>query len=265
MYSAGLTDHKVAAVYLGINDGRSEVQTDRRRRKAHLPDPHVQFGSFDLGPVAQTEAIHFFNSTSKHEWALDFYGVQYLDDAFFGLSDGSNVHWEAKEPYRQDEIRRANYIKAVVNPSSPFVALPNHLFLQVKEKWLEAFSEHTESATCSNDKCLVFQPCNEVSGLKDFGILLGSADDIAFDVSDRAAETYNTLRRGPREIIYREWRGMYFRLPFESYMINGDKLGSDPDTCILSITGFLPDDEQLVVLGQPFLNNYYVVLDQDLP
>ena len=99
MFSAGLTDHKVAAVYLGINDGRSEVETNRRINKRGLPEPHVQFGSYDLGPVAQTEAIHFFNSTSRNEWALDFYGVQYLDDTFFGLSDGSTVRWEAKEPY----------------------------------------------------------------------------------------------------------------------------------------------------------------------
>ena len=157
----------------------------------------------------------------------------------------------------------AKHIKAQLQPSSPFIALPNSLFLQVKEKWLQAFKSHTESATCSNDKCLVFQRCEEVSGLKDFGILLGSAADIAFDVSDAAAETYNTLRRGPREIIYNEWRGMYFRLPFESYMINGDKLGSDPDTCVLSITGFMPDEQETVVLGQPFLYNYYTVLDQD--
>ena len=137
--------------------------------------------------------------------------------------------------------------------------------MQVKEKWLEALKSHTESASCSNDKCLVFEPCDEVSGLKDFGLVLGSAADIAFDVSDRIAETFNINRRGPHEVIYREWRGMYFRLPFESYMINGDRLhGGEADTCVLTITGYLPDSEETVILGQPFLNNYYVVLDQDL-
>ena len=52
MHAAGLTDHKVAAVYLGINDGRSGVDTARRIKRHRLPAPHVQFGSYDLGPVA---------------------------------------------------------------------------------------------------------------------------------------------------------------------------------------------------------------------
>ena len=82
-------------------------------------------------------------------------------------------------------------------------------------------------------------------------------------MSEEEAETTNVLHRGPRETIYYEWRPLYFRLPFESYLISGDKLGADPNTCYLSVTGFIPDDKKAIILGQPFFSNYYTVLDQD--
>lgn len=40
-------------------------------------------------------------------------------------------------------------------------------------------------------------------------------------------------------------------------------LGRSPNLCYLSITGDIPDSAGYAVLGQPFLRNYYTVLDQD--
>ena len=46
-------------------------------------------------------------------------------------------------------------------------------------------------------------------------------------------------------------------------MIPGPKLGFEDDICYLAIIGTIPDDLNTAVLGQPFLENYYAVLDKD--
>jgi hypothetical protein len=56
---------------------------------------------------------------------------------------------------------------------------------------------------------------------------------------------------------------MYFKIPFESYLIPGENIGLEENVCYLSVTGFIPDSEKLAILGQPFLQNYYTVLDMD--
>jgi hypothetical protein len=56
---------------------------------------------------------------------------------------------------------------------------------------------------------------------------------------------------------------MYFRLPHESYLVPGNVLGRSEDLCYLSITGDIPDDENIAIFGRPFFQNYYTVLDQE--
>jgi len=56
---------------------------------------------------------------------------------------------------------------------------------------------------------------------------------------------------------------MFFKIPFESYLINGEDIGLERNVCYLSITGFIPDNQRLAVLGQPFIQNYYTVLDME--
>lgn len=46
-------------------------------------------------------------------------------------------------------------------------------------------------------------------------------------------------------------------------MIPGKILNKEENSCQLRITGHVPDGENTIVLGQPFLNNYYTVLDQE--
>jgi hypothetical protein len=57
------------------------------------------------------------------------------------------------------------------------------------------------------------------------------------------------LHRGPLETIYNEWRKLYFKIPYESYLIPGEKLGFETNSCFLAFTGFIPDSARIIVLG----------------
>ena len=202
--------------------------------------------------IAKNDAVHFFTCTSKFNWTLDFFGLQYANDKFIDMKaetfSGKPTWEEDWDQNNQGVINNDNVVKAHLNPSSPFIALPNNLFRVVREEWLDSL-DSTE-ASCSADKCLVFKPCSQVYGLRDFGIKLGSRNDTTDEGETLdEEETENILHRGPRETIYNEWREMYFRIPFESYLISGEKLNSNRNTCFLAITGFIPDEERTVILG----------------
>jgi hypothetical protein len=66
-------------------------------------------------------------------------------------------------------------IKAIINPGTPFIALPKGLFDLVAEKWIKQFKDLTPY--CNLTFCLVPKPCSEVPDLEDFGIKLGSLND----------------------------------------------------------------------------------------
>ena len=76
-------------------------------------------------------------------------------------------------------------------------------------------------------------------------------------------KTDHIVHRGPEETLIDEWRVLYFRIPYESLMIPGKLLDKEENSCHLRITGHVPDGEKKIILGQPFLNNYYTVLDQE--
>jgi len=112
--------------------------------------------------------------------------------------------------------------------------------------------------------------CSEISVLQDFGLRLGSLNDTesrsesqADDAEADYDERYNMLHRGPDEIEYHKQKAQFLKIPFESYLIPGEQLDRDENVCFLGVTGFIPDGERLAVLGQPFLQNYYTVLDMD--
>ena len=111
---------------------------------------------------------------------------------------------------------------------------------------------------------MVNSPCTEISELEDFGLLLGSLNKTdhapEFDGEEGKAKE---VHRGPAELEVHDSPPMFFRIPFQSGLIPGDRMNLDKDVCYLSISGFIPDGLKTAVLGQPFLQNYYVVLDQD--
>lgn len=57
-------DFKIASIYLGLFNGQNEALVQNAKSKYELPEPHIQFGQFDLVNVAKNEEIHFFTSTS---------------------------------------------------------------------------------------------------------------------------------------------------------------------------------------------------------
>ena len=86
---------------------------------------------------------------------------------------------------------------------------------------------------------------------------LGSLNDT------EAWDEEETIHRGEEIIEIHESKPKYFKIPVESYLIPGPKLGFEEDVCYLSITGAIPDEINSAVLGQPFLENYFTVLDQE--
>jgi hypothetical protein len=157
--------------------------------------------------------------------------------------------------YTQDTV-----IKAIINPSSPFIALPLNLFKLISEEWLTSFSDL--KPFCGDNFCLVMSPCSEVPYLSDFGIKLGSLNDTNQDSQDDD-EMYNILYRGKSEVERHKAKPMFFKIPFESYLINGEDIGLERNVCYLSITGFIPNNLRVAVLGQPFIQNYLTVLNME--
>ena len=53
------------------------------------------------------------------------------------------------------------------------------------------------------------------------------------------------------------------KIPAESYLIPGENVHYSEETCFFAFTGYIPDRERSVVLGQAFIQNYLTVLDND--
>ena len=185
--------------------------------------------------------------------------------------------WHKDDDEDHNRPTQDTIIKAHINPSSPFISLPNKLFQIVANAWMESFSGSSDDKPfCSIDKCIVLKACSEVKELKDFGLKLGSLNDTLM-MEHKTKESLSmkekwkqqkrhqneTIRKGLDQVEIHKAQPVYMKIPKESYLIDGDKLGFEHDVCYLAITGFIPDETNVAVLGQPFLQNYYVVLDQD--
>ena len=121
---------------------------------------------------------------------------------------------------------------------------------------------------------MVYSPCSEISGLEDFGLRLGSLnqthrvhdfDNGEFQDSDSTGQRQSKakeIHRGPSEVEVHDSPPMFFKIPYQSYLIPGEKMGLEKEICYLSLSGFIPDHMKTAVLGQPFLQNYLAVLDQ---
>lgn len=180
--------------------------------------------------------------------------------------DTTGLHnhvWDPDEDEDKQEFNQDNIIKAELNPASPFIALPKKLFEVIAEKWTESFAEE-ERPICVAHKCLVFKSCDKITTLKDFGLRLGSLNDSQpEDTPHKKGKDDEVINKldGTKEI--HESHPMFFKIPTSSYLIPGPRLGLEEDICHLAITGTIPDEINSVVLGQPFLENYFVVLDQE--
>lgn len=66
-------------------------------------------------------------------------------------------------------------LKALLNPASPWILLPQNLFKLVADKWMKSFKDFVP--WCGDSFCYVTSPCSKVPYLDDFGIKLGSLND----------------------------------------------------------------------------------------
>jgi len=143
--------------------------------------------------------------SSQFNWTLDFYGIQY-GETLFDLNASETYVINHKNPYEgfkgsenikekreapsedweedlddQSRIPTQNtIIKAHINPSSPFIALPNKLFKKIAELW-EAQFNGLKDSYCSEYFCIVYSKCSEINQLDDFGIKLGTLNETQWD------------------------------------------------------------------------------------
>lgn len=121
--------------------------------------------------------MYFWTTTSQFDWSLDFFGIQYGEDLFDLQGDKTYVLSHEVQSIDKDKARendwgeewkvdedengwipsQKNIIKAKINPSSPFIALPQKLFQRVSEKWQENFRSKGEDAYCSEEFCMVYK------------------------------------------------------------------------------------------------------------
>ena len=79
---------------------------------------------------------------------------------------------------------------------------------------------------------------------------------------NETADQEDIIHRGSIKEIHKS-KPMYFKIPLGSYLIPGPLLGFEEELCYLAITGSVPDEIHAAVLGQPFLENYFTILDQE--
>jgi hypothetical protein len=77
--------------------------------------------------------------------------------------------------------------------------------------------------------------------LSDFAIRLGSLNDTNKESED-VDETENIIYRGASEVERHSAKPMFFKIPYESYLLSGERIGLEKNVCYLSITGFIPDE-----------------------
>jgi hypothetical protein len=83
-------------------------------------------------------------------------------------------------------VTQDNVVKALINPASPFIALPNKLFKKIAKRWMDSF-DADHQPTCGEDSCMVWQSCKHVGPLQNFGLKMGSLNE---------TEEEDVIRRG---------------------------------------------------------------------
>lgn len=132
-----------------------------------MPVAHIRFGDYNTTEIAKNNEIYFWTSTSKYNWTVDLieiqYGSQIYDIAGETKDQGKSLiqyitslirtpMWQVDPDDKKFKPTQDNVLKAIINPSSPFIALPQSLFALLKIKFLTSYSEL--SPHCG-DFCLI--------------------------------------------------------------------------------------------------------------
>lgn len=141
--------------------------------------------------------------------------------------------------YGENQLLNTTHaLKATVNPASQFIMMPLSAFKNEKNKILNGLD-----AKCVDGVCTIPQSCSDVH-LEDMHVTL--SDDIA--VSKAAGSEEQVTSK-------------VFQIPGNSLKIDESTLVAGGTGCTLGLAGY--DDHQGVILGSPFMENYYTVMDVD--
>lgn len=185
MYTMGYIHQKQASIYIRNFNG-ADAEADRQAKLQYrLPDSFVEFGKYDAKGILKHDETYFWTVTSKYNWTLDLYGIQYghslidlnadsIDDRQVntgvkpgfnpGFTDPVDMQWQIDEDESSHKINQGTIVKALINPASPFISLPNKLFNVIAKEWLDSFTEN-KKPTCGIESCLVFQKCETITQL----------------------------------------------------------------------------------------------------
>ena len=51
------------------------------------------------------------------------------------------MQWQIDDDEDSHEINQNSIVKALINPASPFISLPNKLFKVIAKEWVDSFTE----------------------------------------------------------------------------------------------------------------------------
>ena len=128
------------------------------KRPFSLTHSFVSFGNFNTKELLKGNEIIHYKSTSKNQWTIDLYGIEFLqkyhdfsgsqnksesnnEDVDLVINSGLNPSKKLvnKSKTNNNMDPKSNIIKATIDPSSPFIALPNHMFKEIVKTWKAQF------------------------------------------------------------------------------------------------------------------------------
>lgn len=113
------------------------MSRDKKEKFDYLPKAHARFGNYNITNLAKDNEIYFWTSTSTKKWTLDLVQVQYGDEIYdiernSQVSDDTHLYtiasWQVDHNDEEFVPKIEKTMKAIINPSSPFIALPQNLF-----------------------------------------------------------------------------------------------------------------------------------------
>ena len=77
MQEAGYVSRQMVSIYIENFNGRNPDTAQSNKNKYDLPSSFLRFGDYDAQNIVKGGEIYFFTVTSKYNWTLDFYALQY--------------------------------------------------------------------------------------------------------------------------------------------------------------------------------------------
>jgi len=150
------------------------------------------------------------------------------------------MSWEVKfndASFHTDRLW--NNTHALIDPGYPFIGMPFHEFEKFEADLKVKYPEHAINCT-KEDWCIFNHPCSEIE--KDM-------PDLMFSFPDEN-EITNTVT---------------YKVPSKSFLFNDFDLVTDETFCHLGIVAQSYKEFDHFILGQVFMENFYVTYDATNP